>query len=249
MRADDTQVVHWFDLASSATTPIRSLALSALPRAATDQYLAWGNPGPRMFLTDATGGRLSDWGMPSLVFTDVAPTHPFQSDIYWLADHGITGGYADRTYRPLASVNRDAMAAFLYRLWYDGADAPDCTTAPFTDVPVTHPFCGEIAWLATTGITTGWPDGTFRPGSAVTREAMAAFLYRAWPFTPPESPCTEPAFSDVPASHPFCEEISWIAGWGIANGWSDGTFRPSLPIERQAMAAFLLRFATYRDLG
>jgi hypothetical protein len=49
---------------------------------------------------------------------------------------------------------------------------------PFPDVGATHTFYAEITWLADTGITGGFADGTFRPGAAVTRQAMAAFLRR-----------------------------------------------------------------------
>jgi S-layer homology domain len=48
----------------------------------------------------------------------------------------------------------------------------------FSDVPTDHPFFWDIQWLASTGITTGYEDGTFRPEEPVTRQAMAAFLHR-----------------------------------------------------------------------
>ena len=48
----------------------------------------------------------------------------------------------------------------------------------FKDVPQTHMFYQEITWLGQTGISTGWPDGTFRPHEPVTREATAAFVFR-----------------------------------------------------------------------
>ena len=111
-------------------------------------------------------------------FADVPAEHPFCAEIAWLADAGITTGYPDGDFRPGIAVTREAMAAFLYRFTHDGADAPACTTAPFADVTTGHPFCGEIAWLAETGISTGWSDGTYRPGAYVERQAMAAFLYR-----------------------------------------------------------------------
>ena len=49
--------------------------------------------------------------------------------------------------------------------------------AKFSDVQ-DNPFAKEIAWLEEQGITTGWPDGTFRPGQAIDRDAMAAFIAR-----------------------------------------------------------------------
>lgn len=116
---------------------------------------------------------------PLALFPDVPVSHPFFDDIGWLVDEGITTGYADGGFHGGAAVSRQAMAAFLYRASGSplGAD-PSCGGAPFDDVAVGHPFCGEIAWVADTGITAGYQDGTFRPGDVVTRQATAAFLHR-----------------------------------------------------------------------
>ena len=48
-------------------------------------------------------------------------------------------------------------------------------------------------------------------------------------------------FSDVPADHPFAAEIEHLAEAGIAGGFNDGSYRPSQPVTRQSMAAFLGR--------
>ena len=50
-------------------------------------------------------------------------------------------------------------------------------------------------------------------------------------------------FSDVPDGHPFEEDITWMAVSGISEGYQDGTFRPSAPVTRQAMSAFMRRLA------
>jgi hypothetical protein len=113
---------------------------------------------------------------------------------------------------------------------------------PFPDLPVSDPAFQSIAWLASSGITTGFVDGTFRPAAPVSRAAMAAYLYRLSgepAFTPP-SPRT---FRDVRLSHPFFHEVEWVAAEEVANGFSDGTFRPGRSITRSAMAAYLYRLA------
>ena len=119
----------------------------------------------------------------------------------------------------------------------------------FTDVPEDHPFFAEIGALAASGISTGWEeeDGTFtfRPSLPVTRQAMAAFLARGLELDKDYTVPAEPTFSDVPLGHPFFNQIELLAASGISTGWEeeDGTFtfRPSLPVTRQAMAAFLAR--------
>ena len=110
-------------------------------------------------------------------FQDVATKNLFYKEIHWLAASGVATGWNGTTYQPGADINRDAMAAFLYRL----AGSPRYTppaVSPFRDVPVSNMYYKEISWLAAQGISTGWSDKTFRPYQPIARDAMAAFLYR-----------------------------------------------------------------------
>lgn len=110
-------------------------------------------------------------------FKDVATDHQFYKEIAWMHASGISTGWADGTFRPHDSVNRDAMAAFFYRF----AGEPEYVApqgGQFSDVAPDTQFYKEISWLAESGVTTGWADGTFRPVTPIARDAMAAFLYR-----------------------------------------------------------------------
>ncbi len=172
-------------------------------------------------------------------FTDVPSTIQFFDEICWLSTAGISTGYPDGTYRPVQPVNRDAMAAFMYRL----AGSPTFTPparSPFKDVTPQTQFYKEIAWLASKGISTGYPDGTFRPVQPVNRDAMAAFMYRLAGSPEWSAPSTSP-FTDVTLRTQFYSEITWLASKKITTGYSDGTFRPVQPVNRDAMAAFMYR--------
>jgi hypothetical protein len=200
-------------------------------------------------------GPWTAWG-PSAYITgrcissiaDVSEYSVFCGDITWLLDEGITTGYDNGTYQPGAPVARGAMAAFLMRyaehLVPGSTDGDWSVVNSFTDVPGSHPFHDEIEWLASTGVTSGYPDGTFAPGRAVSRSAMAAFLMRFteelfpgstdgdWSATP---------FWDVPPSHLFHDEVTWLASTGITGGFPDGGFHPGENVSRGGMAAFLHR--------
>ncbi len=193
-------------------------------------------------------------------FTDIEDNE-HQDHIEWMAENGLSTGWLEadgtRTYRPLASINRDAMAAFLYRL----AGEPEFelpNESPFSDVAfpadeadrVEH--FDAIMWMHESGLSTGWPetDGTrtFRPVTPVNRDAMAAFLKRFAGQTCLNEEAIEyvdpsgPPFTDVPEGMMFEEEISWMKDAGISEGWGDGTYRPVTPVARDAMAAFVNRF-------
>jgi hypothetical protein len=116
----------------------------------------------------------------------------FFKEIIWLTARNVSTGWVDgngtRTFGPSRPVNRDAMAAFMYRLAGRPAFDPPAAS-PFTDVAKDNVYYHEITWLAAQDISTGWKeaDGTrsFRPYQAVNRDAMAAFMYRfASKFTP-----------------------------------------------------------------
>lgn len=111
---------------------------------------------------------------------------------------------------------------------------------PFLDVKSTDKFASEIEWMSKAGITNGWKDGTFRPKSPVTREAMAAFLYRLAGRPAVKLPKKSP-FKDVKVGSQFFREIVWLSQSGITTGYADGTFKPKDHIARDAMAAFLYR--------
>lgn len=176
-------------------------------------------------------------------FCDVATSHLFADEIAWLAAEQISTGYADGRFHPERGLTREAMAAFLYR--YSGE--PEFTApavSPFSDLPTNAPFYYEISWLAHAGIATGYDDGTFRPRNAISREAMAAFLYRFQGVS--DYVVANPPFRDVPRGATFYEEIAWLADEGVTTGYSDGTFRPRNAISREAMAAFLYRLDALR---
>ena len=175
-------------------------------------------------------------------FADVPDAHAFVDEIGWLADSGVTTGYADGTFRPGAAVLREQMAVFLWRQAGEPAVSDLPATSPFADVPTSHAFYRAIVWLSDSGISTGYEDGTFRPGQPVLREQMAAFLHRFRGLL--AAPANgSGSFVDVPSSSTFRTQIQWLAGSKISTGYSDGTFRPAQPVLREQMAAFLYRAA------
>lgn len=174
------------------------------------------------------------------VFSDVEPDNMFFTEIQWVAQQGIAQGWPDGTYRPLADIERGAMAAYIFRFAApQDYQAPE--VSPFEDVPTTHQFYREIAWMHEAGIAHGWEDGTFRPQQGATRDAIAAFFYRLSGAQEYQAPATSP-FADVSTEHPFYTEIAWLAEQKVSTGWPDGTYRPDQPTQRDAIAAFLYRF-------
>jgi hypothetical protein len=178
-------------------------------------------------------------------FSDVGAGHPFFEEVCWLAQSGISTGFADGGFHPSSPISRQAMAAFLHRL---ALSPPLVLGAPtFADVAASSPFFEDVEWMHQEAITDGFPDGTFHPLDPVSRQAMAAFLHRVAGEPGPAG--APPYFSDVPNSHPFFADVQWMYQAGVTTGFGDGTFHPSDPVSRQAMAAFLERMADDVVLG
>lgn len=114
-------------------------------------------------------------------FIDVDESNPFYKEIIWAFQNDIVTGWqyddGSRAFKPWQPVERNATAAWFYRL----AGSPEFqapATPSFRDVHPSHPFYKEIEWMKANKITTGWPDGTFRPNEHTHRNAVAAFVYR-----------------------------------------------------------------------
>lgn len=196
--------------------------------------------------TPAFAASVSEKSAVTAYFTDLRPGKPFAADALALAQAGVINGFADGTFRPGATVDRQTAAAFLYRISPDAHSGAVCGSTPhFKDVAPTDAFCAEVEWAAAKGITTGYSDGTFRRGLAISREATAAFLYRATHPGAAKPVCTTAPFVDVAVGSAFCGEIAWMKEKGISTGSAgqDGrvTFDPAKPVSRQAFAAFLNR--------
>jgi hypothetical protein len=183
-------------------------------------------------------------------FPDVSRSHPFFWEVELARWIGTTTGYEDGGFHPSAPISRAAMAAFLFRAFsVDPDEYHPPATSPFPDVSTSHPFYEEVAWLAEQGVSNGYQDGTFRPAAPITRQSMSAFLQRAAGEDDGFVAPAESSFSDVGPDHPFAEAISWMAEVSITTGYEDGTFRPLEPVTRQAMAAFMLRYAPFTPHG
>ncbi|WP_051427357.1 S8 family peptidase [Arthrobacter sp. H20] len=199
--AEDYGYMQGTSMAAPHVSGAAALMLSAdpslTPAQVETQLKATARPFPGVCYTGGCGTGLVDAAAavkavaPALPdddpqpFSDVPATMLFHREMSWMAASGISTGWAGpkntKTYRPLTSVNRDAMAAFMYRM----AGSPTFTPparSPFADVSTSQKFYQEMAWLASTGISTGWAGPkntkTYRALAPVNRDAMAAFMYR-----------------------------------------------------------------------
>ena len=113
------------------------------------------------------------------VFTDI-DGHWAEAWIEDLFDEGITAGFPDGTYRPENNVTRAEMAVFLLKAEHGSSYTPPAPSGGAFSDTAGHWAEAWIEQLASEGITSGFPDGTYRPQNTATRAEMAVFLVRTF---------------------------------------------------------------------
>jgi len=144
------------------------------------------------------------------IFGDVSASHWAAGYIERLAQWGITAGYTNGTYRPEKTLSRGEAAILIARAWslpYVTRDESalfilramgnDEHLSPyngyFADVPSDRWYTGYVEHFFAHGITSGYPDGTYRPDNEVSRAVVATFLVRALDETAVDPPPREPS--------------------------------------------------------
>ena len=197
--------------------------------------------GEYVYVADGDGGL----GVYRFVpFADVASDYWAKGYIDKLYNAGITGGCATNPLRycPDAAVTRAQMAVFLER----GLHYPDSYTPPDRE-PTFPDTAGHWAedWveaLKADGLTSGYPDGTYRPDRSVTRAEMAVFLLKAKHGANYQPPAVDHSrFSDVGDGYWAKAWIEELAAEGITAGYPDGTYRPDNAVTRAEMSVFLVK--------
>ncbi len=213
-------------------------ALSALPAAAATPHIR-----------DITRFACNPNLVPDPGFVDITA---FVPEIRCLAGYGITKGTPDDThYSPDRVVSRAEMAVFVYRLGQYAGVQFDTSDAGFTDIS-SQPasFQEAINALAHKKIVNGVTLDHYQPGGSVTRGQMASFLNRLEGVVAGAKFTTSQDYFSDDNGTTHQADINGIASAGIVGGTSSGGYNPAGTVNRQAMAAFLVRYTDAAiDLG
>lgn len=177
------------------------------------------------------------------IFEDVHENDWFYDEVKNIFEHGLINGTTTTTYEPQTELTRGMIVTILWRI----AGEPTVeATSTFADVPENAYYFNAINWGAANNIARGYDEETFAPDRLVSREELAAFIYRYSELIELDlTGIDEEAFAefgDAESVLPwFVENVKWAISAGIVKG-EDGMLLPQDRATRAEAAAMVNRF-------
>lgn len=176
-------------------------------------------------------------------FNDVSANDWFASAVDYVTGKGMMNGTADNTFSPKANTTRGMIVTVLYRL----ENQPSTSAASFTDVASGAYYANAVAWANANGIVSGYGSGKFGPNDKVTREQLAAILYRYAQYKKYDVSVGEDtnilSYDDAQSISTYAiPAIQWACGAGVVTGKSGSKLDPKGNATRAEVAAMLMRF-------
>ncbi|WP_373164447.1 S-layer homology domain-containing protein [Agathobaculum sp. Marseille-P7918] len=176
-----------------------------------------------------------------LPFGDVASSAWYAEAVRYVYENGMMNGVSANSFGPNATTNRAMIVTILYRL----EDTPAASSSGFTDVVSGSYYADAVNWAAANGIVNGVSATSFAPNTAVTREQMAAILYRYAQFKGYSVTASNSLNSYADASQLSSYAIAamqWANAEGLITGSTSTTLNPVGNATRAEVATILMRF-------
>lgn len=174
-------------------------------------------------------------------FNDVSANDWFASAVDYVTGKGMMNGTADNTFSPKANTTRGMVVTVLYRL----ENQPSTSAAAFTDVASGAYYANAVAWANANGIISGYGSGKFGPNDKVTREQLAAILYRYAQYKKYDVSGANSldGYADAQSVSSYAvPALQWANAAGVVTGKSGSKLDPKGNAVRAEVAAMLMRF-------
>lgn len=175
------------------------------------------------------------------VFSDVAETDWHYRYVRYVAERAMMSGTSSTTFAPDMTASRGMLVTVLYRM----EGTPTMGAPSFPDVLPDQYYTGAVAWASANKVVSGYQSGMFGPDDNITRQQLAAVLYRYAAYKGYNTTARGDlsVFADRDAIYPYAvDAMSWAVGSGLISGMGDGTISPAAPATRAQVAAILMRF-------
>ena len=181
-----------------------------------------------------------------LPFTDVTSGDWFYDAVAYVYDKGMMEGTTDTTFAPTMNLTRSMIAQVLYNL-EERPEAPGA--AGFPDVAAGAWYADAVNWAAARGIVKGYDTGAFGPEDSVTREQLAAILYRyaqVKGYDTTRGGMAVREFSDSASISDWAQEaMAWAVNAQVLSGKGNGVLDPQGTATRAEVAQMLMNFGEH----
>lgn len=178
-----------------------------------------------------------DTAMP---FTDVAAGQWYAEAVQYVYEKGLMTGTSATAFAPDATTTRGMIVTMLYRL----EGEPAAAASGFADVEAGQWYANAVNWAAANQIVNGYGE-TFGPNDIITREQMAAILYRYAQYKGYDVSASGEmnAYTDAANVSDYASSaMQWAVGEGLLNGVTETTLAPDGSAIRAQVAAIFMRF-------
>ncbi|MBQ3077394.1 MAG: S-layer homology domain-containing protein [Clostridia bacterium] len=198
--------------------------------------------GNRLLVTDLIAQNVLTVELTPVTFTDVAPGAWYAQAVTAAVERGITVGTGGGSFSPDVPLTRASFAVMLTRLHlHSDGNAVIGGEAAFPDVADDTWYAPAVRWAADRGIITGYDTGAFGPEDTITREQLAAMLWRYAGSPAPagsELTCSDADLVDAWA----VDALLWAQENGVMQGGDGGRFDPKANASRAQVAQMLLNY-------
>ena len=176
------------------------------------------------------------------VFADVNGNAWYAEAVQYMNDNGIMSGTGNNEFSPQENTSRAALAAVLYRA--EGSPAIDVQNE-FADVDSDAWYTDAVSWASTEGIISGYGNGLFGINDPVTREQIAAILWRY--AGSPDTVSSENFADESSISSYAVKAVDWVRNNNIMSGKENNMFDPDGYATRAEIAMVLFHFMTLKE--
>ncbi len=181
---------------------------------------------------------LCDGLCPCDQLVDVSKEHWFHDPVLYAIENGLMNGVGNDKFDPEGSLTRAMLVTILYR--NAGEPSVEGMENPFADVKADQWYTNAIIWAADNAIVNGTSETTFAPNQTITREQIAAILYRH--SGKPDVTAAELEFADANEISDYAlGAMCWAVECSLIQGMGD-RLAPTQSATRAQIAVILMRY-------
>lgn len=177
-----------------------------------------------------------EWKNP---FTDVKENDWFYDSVKYAYENDLMKGISNTEFAPDSDVTRAMFVTVIYRM----ENEPQTGKCAFTDVESGSYYENAVAWANENGIVSGISEECFAPNEPITREQMAAIIYRYAAFKGYDiTTSSSTSYTDNDNISDYAKNaVIWAAEKSVMTGNTDGSFAPKANTTRAQAASVFMR--------